>query len=118
VRDLLVVLLGAFGFAYIAGHSKITLPLRAVLGGVPGGTDESGAVRLPVPGMLGPAGEWLCALLECPACLGFWTGAALAFFGVIPGGQSGFLSHLLACVGYGCVVAGSNFILGRATRLI
>lgn len=118
MTDLLVILLGAFGFAYIAGHSKITLGLRTWLGGIPGETAEGGTVRLPTPGALGPAGEWLCALLECPACLGFWTGAALSLANAIRAGQSLTLSHLLACVGYGCVVAGFNFIVGRATRLI
>lgn len=106
-------LLGSFGLAYIVGHSTISLPLRILLGGTKGSAEVDGGmgyVTPPKPGAFGPAGEFLCELLECPACLGFWTG--------LVGGLTVFTLPLVASFGLGLVVSGSNFILGRFTRLI
>lgn len=113
-------LLGCFGFAYICGHSTISLRIRTIIGGLPMRmpTDiEPGQAAL--PGLFGRPGAWLIALVECPACFGFWTGFVQAVAGAFPvAGQPLSMSHLAACVWIGCVVSGSNFILGRATRLI
>lgn len=103
VLNFAALLLGAFGLAYIAGFSLISLPLRLWLGGVPEAEPS-------VPGALGPFGDVLCKLLECPACFGFWTGA---FFSFTVRGDS-----FLVAVWLGCAVSGSNFILGRVTRLM
>jgi hypothetical protein len=53
--SLLIYSFAAYGFAFIAGDSKISLPLRTWL-------DRPGLRR------------WFLALLECPACLGFHIG--------------------------------------------
>lgn len=60
---LVLYLLAAFGFAFVVGHSKISLPLREAL------ANNARGFRL-----------WLVALLECPGCLGWWTGAAVGWF--------------------------------------
>lgn len=112
------ILLGAFGFAYIAGHATISLPLRTWLGGIPGEPGADGTPgRLPIPGALGRFGEFLCALLECPACLGFWLGCSLGI--TILKSASGMWPHpILWSIWMGCITSGFNFLLGRATRLI
>ena len=97
---LFVWLLAAIGFAYIVGHSVISLPVRLYLAG----DDEA-------PGAL----PGLVALLECPACLGTWCGAiagALApqWFGA----SSSWLGFALGA----CATCGSNYLLGRATGLL
>ena len=120
---MMVYLGAAFGLAYIVGHSTISLPFRTWLGGVPSREIEP-TLALPgakivasgKPGALGPFGDFICSLLECPACFGFWTGL--------------FSSQLLAApaelhttwwnwpVVLGCLTAGSNFAVSRLTRLI
>jgi len=104
-------LLAAFGLAYIVGHSKISLSFRLLLGGRPADdpTQYSPPARPEILPLIPVAGPWLVDLLECPACFGFWEG----FIGSFVLGQA-FEAAVLA----GCAVAGSNFILGRATRLI
>ncbi len=56
---LLVYALASFGFAFIVGWSKISLPFRMWLGA----RNQLAVV-------------WLLALVECPACLSTWTGFA------------------------------------------
>lgn len=113
---MIAYLLAAFGLAYIVGHSTISVGFRRFLGGSPGqiGVPElNQPARLPVPGSLGPAGEWLCELLECPACFGFWLGLVAGLAGPdVPEFKS------FNPVMVGCVTSGSNFLLGRLTRLI
>ena len=115
--DAAIFLLGAFGLAYVVGFSAISFPLRMWLGGVPapavvGFVDGKPLPNQPaaVPGALGPFGDFLCKLLECPACFGFWTGA---IFGLTVRGDSFPTAFWL-----GLAVSGSNFILSRLTRLI
>lgn len=107
---LLVFLLGAFGLAYIVGHSTISLPLRILLGGTKAVVETEYVTSAVRPGAFGPAGEFLCELVECPACFGFWTG--------LISGLTLFSFSLAASFGLGLVVSGSNFIIGRLTRLI
>ena len=121
--DLTIYLVGAFGFAYIAGHSTISLPLRATLGGIPAekSIDENGrerVTRYAIPGALGRAGEWLVSLIECPACLGFWFGLGAAVIGFAESTRPGWLHLGLWSIWWGLLTSGSNFILGRFTRLI
>jgi len=56
---LVAYLLTTFGFCYVVGHSKISLPVRELL---------SKALL----------GRMLLALVECPACLGWWVGLLTA----------------------------------------
>lgn len=68
--------LASIGLSFIVGFSKISLPLRVLVGGrtahvVIGGHPEVTPTVRPLVPWLGP---WLVALLECPGCLGFWVG--------------------------------------------
>ena len=111
-------LVGAFGLAYIVGHSVISLPLRSWLGGHPGGAEVDGGfgkVTPPKPGALGQFGELLCTLLECPSCFGFWTGLVAAL--LYPEQVRGFLPFSPVWFTLALVTTGSNFILARLTRL-
>lgn len=95
---LFVYVNAAFGFAYIAGHSKISLPFREWID--PGGEINSYGKALRA---------FLLALIECPPCLGFWTGVAAYF--LVPKGTIGVVTLAL-------FTASTNFIIGRATNLI
>ena len=99
----------AHGLAYIVGQSKISRPFRTLL-------------------YRGWVGRALVSLLECPACFGFWTGAA---FGVAHGfwgfqglggtawpaseGDPCWLK-LLAVLGWGWFTSGTNLTLARLAR--
>ena len=116
-------LLAAFGLAYVVGHSTISLPFRTWLGGTPEkvegvDVDTKGLKITPAkPGAMGPLGDFLCSLIECPACFGWWTG--------LIAGCCGFVSTAgldISTFGWpltlACVTSGSNYALGRLTRLI
>lgn len=105
-------LLGAFGLAYIVGFSVISYPVRFWLGGAPAPVvlDAAGPPPKAIPGALGPFGDFLCKLLECPACFGFWTGLVT--------GLTVRSDSILVAVWLGCATSGSNFILARVTRLV
>jgi len=62
--DLLVYAVSAFGLAWCISNSKVSFPLR---------------LRLDAYGY-----KWTLALLECPACLGWWTGLVAYFAGETP----------------------------------
>lgn len=124
---MIVYLLAAFGLAYIVGHSTISLPFRKWLGGTPA-KDDPTLYLTPMPakpGALGPLGDFLTALIECPACFGFWCGLIAALSGMIPVHPE-FSDTIWPStwrwftwpVMLGCVTAGSNFALSRLTRLI
>ncbi len=117
---LFIYLLASFGFAAIAGHSAITVRFRRWLGGVPEQTltDEKGNMLrvLPrIPGALGPLGDFLCELIECPMCLGWWTGitAGVTVFAV----DGPFVIAFGWCLVVGFFTSASNFILARVTNL-
>lgn len=94
---LVLHVFAAFGFAYIMGYAKITLAGREWL-------TECGFI-----------GRWAVALLECPACLGFWFG----FFATILKSGIGDEPLLrLTAVHLGFFTCGTNFILARVTGLI
>lgn len=90
MTQMLLFWLASFGFAFVVGHSKISLPLRQWLGGwvessaVP--DVSSGEVHghitthRPAVPVLGP---FLVALAECPGCLGWWLGAAAVSTGLV-----------------------------------
>lgn len=106
-------LLAAFGLAYIVGHSTISLPFRVWLGGVPAKPEVP---LLPQPGALGPIGDWVATMLECPACFGFWIGLCSAIAGVAF--PEWTVNRYLWPVVLGCITSGSNYIIGRLTRLV
>ena len=112
---MITYLLAAFGLAYIVGHSTISLPVRKWMGGIPE-RQINGVTFTPIPGALGRFGDFITALIECPACFGFWTGLAMGFAHLVT------VPADLLPTGWpltlACVTAGSNFILGRLTRLI
>jgi hypothetical protein len=98
VISLVLYSITAFGFAYVVGHSVISRPAREII-----------AVW----------SETLITLIECPACLGFWTGLVFGLglaFGpsaaIFPG-PAWLIPSVLAFY-----TAGSNFILGRLTGLM
>ena len=115
---ILIYTVAMFGIAYVVGHSTISLPFRRWIGGIPA-QFQADALELkqtkpPVPGALGPFGDALCALIECPACLGFWLGLISGAFLVKP--MDGFeaFNWVMLLAFY---TSGSNFILARLTRL-
>lgn len=69
------LLLAAYGLSWILGRSKITLGVRQWLDRA----DSEG---------LSPAG-WMLALLECPACTGWWLGIA---YGIRIGANPGLIA--------------------------
>ncbi len=133
---MMLYLLGAFGLAYIVGHSVISLPFRTWLGGTPekqlpspgnftnSTTPRPGHIEPAKPGALGAFGDFLCSLIECPACFGFWCGVAVGLLGMISlppdwALNGGFFVRWIGWpIALGCITAGSNFGLSRLTRLI
>lgn len=99
----LMLLLAAFGLAYIVGHSKVSLPFR---------------IALTPPDHRRGLAFWCMRtfvdLIECVACFGFWEGFVSTWLGWwVPFG-GGWLGAVTA----GCLVAGTNLILGSLTKLI
>lgn len=88
---LILYVFASFGVAFALGYSKISLPLRErldIIGTTPIDWSQfktpnevprdrviSIAEKILEVGLRFPA-RWLLALLECPACLAFWLGAA------------------------------------------
>lgn len=100
--------MAAFGFAFIVGHSKISLPVRQRLD--PG---------VPLRGWGDALRVLFLVLIECPACIGFWFGA-IAQLAALLTGHSGFFQSVPAAFSVvltGCATSGSNFILARISRL-
>lgn len=87
--------LAAFGFAFVAGHSKISLVMRELLDGLPAvdiggsryhadGRVEEIKVHPAIPPLIPYVGPWIAALLECVGCLGWWLGFAAGATGFVP----------------------------------
>lgn len=111
-----------FGFAYIVGHSAISEPLRYLLS-PPMRVVNAEEPPEPVPTPSNIARHWLLKLIECPSCLGFWTGGIFGRTlidgtGYVPTLFAGSSHPLFLFVFVGCATAGMNFILGRMTRLM
>lgn len=96
---LVLYAVGAFGFAYIVGFSKISLPMRLAL--------ETEPTKAP------PLAYYVRAttlmLLECPACLGFW-------FGLIYGWLH--RPEWVTPLGLALFTCGSNYLLARFAGLL
>lgn len=94
--ELIIYSVASFGASYVVGHSVISMPLRYRLA-PPETATPINAIRL-----------WIVTLIECPACLGWWTGAIIG--GAIDGWWGIFIGAFYT--------AGSNYILAKVTRLI
>lgn len=94
--EFLVYAFAAFGFAYIMGMAKVSFPIRSLL------------LRLSQWAWYTRPFGWLVDLLQCPMCLGFWTGVVAAVrFDVSLVGLNAVSSAVVA----GCVTAGTNALL-------
>jgi len=93
----------AFGLCYTVGHAKVSLGVRERLAAV-ALAYKSGKL------------EAFIALIECPACLGFWLGLAGGWFWpwLIPAGYPQWASAPLL----GFATSASGYLLGRATGWI
>ena len=116
-------ILAAFGFAFIAGYAKISLPLRERLAQESELRQDAFGNCSKVLVRFRIARRMLLELLQCPACLGVWIGfgfaladplmfGAAAALGVdhLPLMERAFFLSLATCA--------SNFILGALTGLI
>ena len=90
--ELFVYSVASFGASYIVGHAVISRGLREW---IIGKYDH------------GPR-YWMITLIECPACLGFWTGA------IVGGAVDGWWGVVIGAL----YTAGSNYILAKLTRLV
>ena len=99
---------GSFGLAFIAGQSKISLPIRKL---IEPPVDASG---------LGPRLRLLLLdWIECPGCLSWHVGFDLFIFGVLPYPEGWSVVQLL--VGgtvLGCILAGTSMFLAKVSGLI
>jgi hypothetical protein len=101
--SLALFFLACFGFAFAAGHARISLPLREWID--PGHKAET-------PG--GVARAWLIALMECPACLSFWCGLLGGLLYVEPPAA---VPRLLWAVELAFAACAVSFILATVTGL-
>lgn len=116
----LTLVIAAFGLAYALGHSKLTeFPRDKIylwaderasdhLGG---SYARGGALRF--------AARWFIRLIECPACLGFWTGALWTMHEQWQWRRViGTEYVLIEVIVNGFAICGVNFVLGALTGLI
>lgn len=134
---LLIYFLAAFGLSYIVGHSRISLPFRELLGGVPVVFDEPDpeGIRIPITiaqrkkegkdpywevrPIIPVVGPFLIAMVECPSCFGFWIGSAAGFIapGLVPVELRWVATPFWAALVLGWSTAGLNQILSKVTKL-
>lgn len=114
--QLIIYSIAAFGLAYIIGHAQITNFIRIFFWEYcwfEGMRVETGG-RYPF--------RILVELMECPACLGWWIGFISGLVGLFTQYQDVQLIHIgppwIFPVILGLYTSGTNFILGRYTRLI
>lgn len=120
---MLVYALAAFGFAYIVGHAKISLPIRLAIEPDPPkrvSDDEGSSIRRVKTRetFSDSLRWWLLMLIECPACVGFWVG--LLSFGrlftpAIEGGVSGRWAGAFQLALFTCA---SNLLLAKLAGLM
>lgn len=93
--------LAAFGFAYVIGHSKISLPFREVLAPPVDVTSPSVWAR-----------HTLLSLMECAPCCGFWTGIVTAKLGLM-----GFTNDWPTAIILGFITVATNLLAATITKL-
>jgi len=95
----LVYFAAAFGLSFVVGFSALTQPGRDLLA-----FSENVSSKL------------MCKLLECPGCLGFWTGFCLGVVEFVPDifGKS----RLVFAVALGFATCGVNMVLAAACGLL
>lgn len=118
----IVYTLAAFGLAFIISFSKISLPIREwIAPQIPERRGTFGDYSAS-PAPFAAARTWLLALLECPACLGFWTGVAAVLLDRYTGILAAFTMTSwpvpLAAIFLALYTCATNFILGSITKLI
>jgi hypothetical protein len=130
----ILYVLASFGVAFVLGYSKITLPLRTRLDILANTPIDWEDVKLPYPPsperdritkaadrILGVfvrfPSRWFLALLECPACVAFWLGAASIFTPLIDAIPFSAPAYVLAPL-LGFANLGAVLTLGLATNLI
>lgn len=106
----ILFVLASFGFAFVVGYSKISLPLREWLAHI------SSLDLIANPTWAKVSTRWLLALLECPACVSFWLG----FFATIlaPTSIVSDTPILLSALFLGLANCGAVLALGMVTGLI
>lgn len=90
----------AFGFCYVVGHARVSLGVRTLLAG-----DESNPLR-----------AWFVALIECPACLGFWVGLVGGW--LLPALVPDVFPRWATAPALGLATSAVGYMLGRATGWI
>lgn len=105
----------SIGFAYIIGHSVATQKLREIAFG-PLMEDESARLEID-PASFIPRTTLRrlpVRLVECPACLGFWTGAMVGWWisDYLP------IQNWIVILSLALYTTGSNLVLGKLTRLM
>lgn len=73
----------AFGFAFVAGYSQISLKFRELLVGLGEGVSANGEPIPATPPLVPGFSPWIAMLLECVACSGFWLGFVAGASGFI-----------------------------------
>lgn len=111
---LLIYSTCSIGFAYIVGHSLITRAVRGFLFGQTTPEERIAAnhgEEIPIDSPR----RWIVALLECPACLGFYEGLITGWFiqdfvPFLPAWGTMGLLALFTC--------GTNLIFGKLLGLM
>ena len=111
ITPLVLFTISVFGLSYITGRARVSLALRTLIHA------------------RGLAGKTLVEMLECPACQGFWLGAAFSalcprywFASVCPFAlppdaltAENITLWLPIHLAFGCYCCGVGYLLGRAT---
>ena len=122
---LLFFSIAVFGLCYVVGHARVSLAAREALawaGGSPERVRGMSGLALVVSAVF----RFVLALIECPACLGFWLGFAggvllpgLVPFELRPGGVPGGIPATLAsALALGLFQCGAGYTLGTITGWI
>lgn len=99
---LFVYTFAAFGLCYVVGHAQISQRARELAGDAI--VREHDANHYCTAAVM----AWCLALIQCPACLGFWIGLLVGLFH----------NDAPSPIALGFYTAGVNFILGKLTKLI
>ncbi len=92
-----------FGLAYIVGHAAISRPIREWIAeiGFTGGSPIIAALA-----------RLVLALIECPACFGFWSGVVMTLIGSVP------FDVRFSAIAWALFTSGTNYVIARITGLM